>query len=234
MDEFAWRLSVRTRKILSGKWDVIGLNGGERDALLSLLAEKGVTHPMQPGLSPRLASTVSCLLTKEQERGCSFLDDRLTVHHLLHVADFPLLPHHLLLAARPPLVLARGCRRVERGRTSTWTRWTISYPWRAARRRNEAIVDSQGPPGRTCTGLARCIVLALSGARDRLLHAAAVLRICPLSCTEWYSSSRALWSGRSAPRRGIVGQQREHLLLGPVAWTGSRRRRRLPFRVPSL
>ncbi|XP_011702715.1 PREDICTED: uncharacterized protein LOC105458844, partial [Wasmannia auropunctata] len=72
-----------------------------------------------------------------------------------------------------------------------------------------AIANPQGPPGRTCTGLARCIVLAPSGARDRLQ--AAMSRCCrtPLSRTGWYNL-RALWPGQLAPRRDIVGQ-RGHL-----------------------
>jgi len=62
---------------------------------------------MQPGLSPRQASTsVSCLL--EEERGC-FLDD--LIEHHLHVADFlHLPPRHYRLTATRLLVLARGCQ----------------------------------------------------------------------------------------------------------------------------
>lgn len=78
------------------------------------LLESGITHPMQPGLSPREASTsVSCLLEEVPER---FLDDRPTEYHLLHVADFLPPRHHRLTAARL-LVLTRGCQ-ARRARTN--------------------------------------------------------------------------------------------------------------------
>lgn len=93
---------------------------------------------------------------------------------------------------------------------------------------NGAIANPQGSPGRTCTGLARRIVLAPSGARDRL-RAAVSSRCCrtPLSRTGWYNL-RALWPGRPAPQRDIV-RQRGHLFrFGFVC--GSR----LPPRGPSF
>jgi len=97
---------------------------------------------------------------------------------------------------------------------------------------NGAIVSSpQGPPGRTCTELARCIVLSPPlGARD-CLHAT-ILRGRPLlPCTERHNS-RALWPGWSAPRHGIVGQ-RGHLSRFGFACGSCCLLSRIPF-WPSL
>jgi len=100
----------------------------------------------------------------------SFLDDRLIVHHLLHVANFPHFPHSRYrcrrLAAVRPLVLARDCRRVERGRTSAFRNLPQDHLFGSLAARNTERSNcgtSQGPPDRTCTGLARRIVLATSG-----------------------------------------------------------------------
>lgn len=168
--KFALRLraTVNIRKFVRARNARTGTRSCERR-----WTEEGVTHPTQPGLSPLRASTaVSCLPAVKPERGCcSFLDDRLlAVHHLLHVADFPHLPHsrchcrrrrrHCLAATRP-LVLARGCRRVGRGRTSRGLSRDRSPALlkRLARGTQSVWEPPQSrPPGRTCTGLARRIV----------------------------------------------------------------------------
>lgn len=139
------------------------------------------------------------------------------MEHHLHVADFLhlLLRHRCrrrsrLTAARPRTWLP-NC--VERERTSTWTPRRISCPRRSARRdENGAIVlNPQGSPGRICTGLARCIVLgAPSGARDRFRVTMFRCGGNPLLSRTGRYNPCALWSRRSAPRRGIVGQ-RGHL-----------------------